>query len=186
MILDDICGGCHDACSSGQVRRKPIRPFSTIPKTRRRAAYASIRKRLAEQPGWVFESGRKPCKGVTEKGNHDRCCIGCMKWRRRAPPALSRLHVNDFRYQVRVRQFFMVPGGSLWTAFAGGTDVNECRQDRGFVAGLWRIARARPKSLARMRVGSRSVTEGRTPIRALQAALEGYEVVTMEALRRAR
>jgi adenosylhomocysteinase len=137
------------------------------------AAYASIKKRLVEQPGWYSEVA-KSLKGVTEEtttGVHrlyDMAKKGTLLF-----PAIN---VND---SVTKSKFDNLYGcrESLVDGIRRGTDVMMSGKI-AVVAGYGEVGKGSAESL--QSAGCRVMVTEIDPICALQAAMEGYEVVTME------
>jgi adenosylhomocysteinase len=137
------------------------------------AAYASIKKRLAEQPGW-YSKVAESLKGVTEEtttGVHrlyDMAKQGTLLF-----PAIN---VND---SVTKSKFDNLYGcrESLVDGIRRGTDVMMSGKI-AVVAGYGEVGKGSAESLRN--AGCRVMITEIDPICALQAAMEGYEVVTME------
>ncbi len=137
------------------------------------AAYASIKKRLAEQPGW-YSKVAESLKGVTEEtttGVHrlyDMAKQGTLLF-----PAIN---VND---SVTKSKFDNLYGcrESLVDGIRRGTDVMMSGKI-AVVAGYGEVGKGSAESLRN--AGCRVMVTEIDPICALQAAMEGYEVVTME------
>ncbi len=137
------------------------------------AAYASIKQRLAEQPGW-YSKVAESLKGVTEEtttGVHrlyDMAKAGTLLF-----PAIN---VND---SVTKSKFDNLYGcrESLVDGIRRGTDVMMSGKV-AVVAGYGEVGKGSAESLRN--AGCRVLVTEIDPICALQAAMEGYEVVTME------
>ena len=137
------------------------------------AAYASIKKRLAEQPGW-YSKVAESLKGVTEEtttGVHrlyEMAKSGTLLF-----PAIN---VND---SVTKSKFDNLYGcrESLVDGIRRGTDVMMSGKI-AVVAGYGEVGKGSAESL--QNAGCRVMVTEIDPICALQAAMEGYEVVTME------
>lgn len=137
------------------------------------AAYASIKQRLAEQPGW-YSKVAESLKGVTEEtttGVHrlyDMAKAGTLLF-----PAIN---VND---SVTKSKFDNLYGcrESLVDGIRRGTDVMMSGKI-AVVAGYGEVGKGSAESLRN--AGCRVMVTEIDPICALQAAMEGYEVVTME------
>ena len=135
--------------------------------------FAAIKKRLAEKPGW-YTKNAKAIRGVTEEtttGVHrlyDMAEKGELLF-----PAIN---VND---SVTKSKFDNLYGcrESLVDAIRRGTDVMMSGKV-AMVAGYGDVGKGSAASLAR--AGCRVLVSEVDPICALQAAMEGYEVVTME------
>jgi adenosylhomocysteinase len=141
--------------------------------------FASIKKRLKEKPGWYGENARS-IRGVTEEtttGVHrlyEMQKKGTLLW-----PAIN---VND---SVTKSKFDNLYGcrESLVDGIRRGTDVMMAGKV-AFVAGYGDVGKGSAASLRQ--AGCRVLVAEVDPICALQAAMEGYEVTTMEdAARRA-
>ncbi|MCR9219418.1 MAG: adenosylhomocysteinase [Alphaproteobacteria bacterium] len=135
--------------------------------------FAAIKKRIAEQPGW-YEATAKAIKGVTEEtttGVHR--LYQMAKEGRLMFPAIN---VND---SVTKSKFDNKYGcrESLVDAIRRATDVMMAGKV-AVVAGFGDVGKGSAESLRSS--GCRVVVTEADPICALQAAMEGYEVVTME------
>jgi len=137
------------------------------------AAYASIKQRLAEQPGW-YSKVAESLKGVTEEtttGVHrlyDMAKEGTL--------LIPAINVND---SVTKSKFDNLYGcrESLVDGIRRGTDVMMSGKI-AVVAGYGEVGKGSAESL--QNAGCRVMVTEIDPICALQAAMEGYEVVTME------
>ncbi len=135
--------------------------------------FAAIKKRLAEQPDWYIKNG-KAIRGVTEEtttGVHrlyEMQKKGTLLW-----PAIN---VND---SVTKSKFDNLYGcrESLVDGIRRGTDVMMAGKV-AMVAGFGDVGKGSAASLRQ--AGCRVMVSEIDPICALQAAMEGYEVVTME------
>ena len=135
--------------------------------------YAAIKKRLKLNPGWYGRIG-KAVKGVTEEtttGVHRLYVMekeGKLLW-----PAIN---VND---SVTKSKFDNLYGcrESLVDGIRRGTDVMMAGKV-AMVAGFGDVGKGSAASLRN--AGCRVLVSEIDPICALQAAMEGYEVVTME------
>jgi len=135
--------------------------------------YASIKKRLKEKPGWYGENA-KTIRGVTEEtttGVHrlyEMQKKGTLLW-----PAIN---VND---SVTKSKFDNLYGcrESLVDGIRRGTDVMMAGKV-AFVAGYGDVGKGSAASLRQ--AGCRVMVAEIDPICALQAAMEGYEVTTMD------
>jgi adenosylhomocysteinase len=135
--------------------------------------FASIKKRLKDKPGWYSENG-KNIRGVTEEtttGVHrlyDMQKNGTLLW-----PAIN---VND---SVTKSKFDNLYGcrESLVDGIRRGTDVMMAGKV-AMVAGFGDVGKGSAASLRQ--AGCRVMVSEVDPICALQAAMEGYEVTTME------
>jgi adenosylhomocysteinase len=135
--------------------------------------FASIKKRLKDKPGWYTQCG-KNIRGVTEEtttGVHrlyEMMKKGTLLW-----PAIN---VND---SVTKSKFDNLYGcrESLVDGIRRGTDVMMAGKV-AMVAGFGDVGKGSAASLRQ--AGCRVMVSEVDPICALQAAMEGYEVVTME------
>jgi adenosylhomocysteinase len=135
--------------------------------------FASIKKRLKEQPDWYAKNG-KNIRGVTEEtttGVHrlyEMQKKGTLLW-----PAIN---VND---SVTKSKFDNLYGcrESLVDGIRRGTDVMMAGKV-AMVAGFGDVGKGSAASLRQ--AGCRVLVSEIDPICALQAAMEGYEVTTME------
>ena len=135
--------------------------------------FAAIKKRLKEQPGWYTKTC-KAIKGVTEEtttGVHR--LYQMAKEGRLMFPAIN---VND---SVTKSKFDNLYGcrESLVDGIRRGTDVMMAGKV-AMVAGFGDVGKGSAASLRQ--AGCRVLVSEIDPICALQAAMEGYEVVTME------
>ncbi len=135
--------------------------------------FASIKKRLKDKPSWYGENA-KTIRGVTEEtttGVHrlyEMQKKGTLLW-----PAIN---VND---SVTKSKFDNLYGcrESLVDGIRRGTDVMMAGKV-AMVAGFGDVGKGSAASLRQ--AGCRVMVSEIDPICALQAAMEGYEVVTME------
>src|SRR5271163_304365 len=135
--------------------------------------FAAIKKRLQEQPGWYTKTA-KAVKGVTEEtttGVHR--LYQMAKEGRLLFPAIN---VND---SVTKSKFDNLYGcrESLVDGIRRGTDVMMAGKV-AMVAGFGDVGKGSAASLRQ--AGCRVMVSEIDPICALQAAMEGYEVTTME------
>ncbi|MGE5534805.1 MAG: adenosylhomocysteinase [Acidobacteriota bacterium] len=135
--------------------------------------FAAIKKRLKEQPGWYSKTA-KDIRGVTEEtttGVHR--LYQMAKEGRLLFPAIN---VND---SVTKSKFDNLYGcrESLVDGIRRGTDVMMAGKV-AMVAGFGDVGKGSAASLRQ--AGCRVMVSEVDPICALQAAMEGYEVVTME------
>src|SRR5215217_2145292 len=135
--------------------------------------FAAIKRRLKERPGWYTQNGRN-IRGVTEEtttGVHrlyEMMKKGTLLW-----PAIN---VND---SVTKSKFDNLYGcrESLVDGIRRGTDVMmACKV--AMVAGFGDVGKGSAASLRQ--AGCRVLVSEIDPICALQAAMEGYEVTTMD------
>src|SRR6516165_4156956 len=135
--------------------------------------FAAIKKRLASKPGWYTQCGNA-IKGVSEEtttGVHRLYLMerdGKLLW-----PAIN---VND---SVTKSKFDNLYGcrESLVDGIRRGTDVMMAGKV-AMIAGFGDVGKGSAASLRQ--AGCRVMVSEVDPICALQAAMEGYEVVTME------
>jgi adenosylhomocysteinase len=135
--------------------------------------FASIKKRLKDQPGW-YETLGKNIKGVTEETTTGVHRLYQMeKDGRLLFPAIN---VND---SVTKSKFDNLYGcrESLVDGIRRGTDVMMAGKV-AMVAGFGDVGKGSAASLRQ--AGCRVLVSECDPICALQAAMEGYEVTTME------
>src|SRR3974390_1517869 len=135
--------------------------------------FAAIKKRLKEQPGWYSKTA-KNVRGVTEEtttGVHR--LYQMAKEGRLLFPAIN---VND---SVTKSKFDNLYGcrESLVDGIRRGTDVMMAGKV-AMVAGFGDVGKGSAASLRQ--AGCRVIVSEVDPICALQAAMEGYEVATME------
>ncbi len=172
MILDD--GG--DATLMVHLGMQAEKDASVLDKPgneEERVLFAAIRKRLASRPGWYTEIA-KSVQGVTEEtttGVHR--LYQMAKDGRLQFPAIN---VND---SVTKSKFDNKYGcrESLVDAIRRATDVMMAGKV-AVVAGFGDVGKGSAESLRSS--GCRVLVTEADPICALQAAMEGYEVVTME------
>ena len=135
--------------------------------------FAAIRKRLAEKPGW-YKKNAEAIRGVSEEtttGVHrlyEMQKKGALLW-----PAIN---VND---SVTKSKFDNLYGcrESLVDGIRRGTDVMMAGKV-AMVAGFGDVGKGSAASLRQ--AGCRVMVSEVDPICALQAAMEGYEVATMD------
>ncbi len=173
MILDDG-GDATLLIHLGLRAEKGDTAFLSTPgNEEEEVLYAAIRKRLAEKPGW-YGSVAASIKGVTEEtttGVHR--LYQMQKDGRLLFPAIN---VND---SVTKSKFDNLYGcrESLVDGIRRGTDVMMAGKV-AMVAGFGDVGKGSAASLRQ--AGCRVLVSEVDPICALQAAMEGYEVVTME------
>jgi len=137
------------------------------------ALFASIKKRLAEQPGWYSEAA-KDIRGVTEEtttGVHR-----LYEMQEKGTLLFPAINVND---SVTKSKFDNKYGcrESLVDGIRRATDVMMAGKV-AVVAGYGDVGKGSAESLRSS--GCRVLVTEPDPICALQAAMEGFEVVTME------
>jgi adenosylhomocysteinase len=172
MILDD--GG--DATLLIHLGMKAEKDLSVIGKPgneEEEALFAAIKKRVAEKPGWYSALG-KAIRGVTEEtttGVHR-----LYEMQKAGTLLFPAINVND---SVTKSKFDNKYGcrESLVDAIRRGTDVMMAGKI-ATVAGFGDVGKGSAESLRS--AGCRVLVTEADPICALQAAMEGYEVVTME------
>ena len=135
--------------------------------------YAAIKKRLKEKPGWYSEIGRN-VKGVTEEtttGVHR-----LYEMHKKGTLLFPAINVND---SVTKSKFDNLYGcrESLVDGIRRGTDTMMSGKV-AMVAGFGDVGKGSAASLRN--AGCRVLVSEVDPICALQAAMEGYEVTTME------
>src|SRR5690242_8948737 len=172
MILDDggdatlliVLGA--EAEKDASLIAKPTNEEETV-------LFASIKKRLAAQPGW-YSKVKASIKGVSEETTTGVHRLYEMAKKGRLPfPAIN---VND---SVTKSKFDNIYGcrESLVDGIRRGTDVMMAGKV-AMVAGFGDVGKGSAASLRQ--AGCRVMVSEVDPICALQAAMEGYEVVTME------
>jgi adenosylhomocysteinase len=172
MILDDG-GDATMLLSLGMKAEKDISVLDNPQNEEETAAFAAIRKRVSEQPGWYTKTA-KSIQGVTEEtttGVHrlyQMAKDGTLMF-----PAIN---VND---SVTKSKFDNKYGcrESLVDAIRRATDVMMAGKV-AVVAGFGDVGKGSAESLRQ--AGARVLVTEADPICALQAAMEGYEVTTME------
>jgi adenosylhomocysteinase len=172
MILDDG-GDATMLLHLGMKAEKDPSVLDNPENEEETAAFAAIRKRLAEKPGWYAETA-KAIKGVTEEtttGVHR-----LYQMAKEGTLMFPAINVND---SVTKSKFDNKYGcrESLVDAIRRATDVMMAGKV-AVVAGFGDVGKGSAESLRQS--GCRVVVTEADPICALQAAMEGYEVVTME------
>jgi adenosylhomocysteinase len=173
MILDDggdltmlVILGAEAEAGKGDFLKKPGNEEETI-------FYALIERILKENPGW-FTKTRDAIKGVSEETTTGVHRLYELAKADRLPfPAIN---VND---SVTKSKFDNLYGcrESLVDALRRGTDVMMSGKV-AVVAGYGDVGKGSAASLRQ--AGCRVLVTEIDPICALQAAMEGYEVVTMD------
>jgi adenosylhomocysteinase len=137
------------------------------------ALYAAIKKRLAAKPGWYGQIA-KAIKGVTEETTTGVHRLYQME--KDGKLLFPAINVND---SVTKSKFDNLYGcrESLVDGIRRGTDVMMAGKV-AMVAGFGDVGKGSAASLRQ--AGCRVMVSEVDPICALQAAMEGYEVVTME------
>src|SRR4030081_1699978 len=135
--------------------------------------FAAIKKRLKDKPGWYTEVA-KNIKGVTEETTTGVHRLYIME--REGKLLFPAINVND---SVTKSKFDNLYGcrESLVDGIRRGTDVMMAGKV-AMVAGYGDVGKGSAASLRQ--AGCRVVVSEVDPICALQAAMEGYEVTTME------
>ncbi len=172
MILDDG-GDATLLIHLGMQAEKDASVISKPTNEEETVLYAAIAKKLKEAPGWYSKMGAA-IKGVTEEtttGVH-RLYIMAKEGRLLFPA----INVND---SVTKSKFDNLYGcrESLVDGIRRGTDVMMAGKI-AVVAGFGDVGKGSAASLRN--AGCRVMVTEIDPICALQAAMEGYEVVTME------
>jgi adenosylhomocysteinase len=172
MILDD--GG--DATLLIHLGMKAEKDLSVVSKPtneEEEVLYAAIQKRVKEQPGWYTKMG-KAIKGVTEETTTGVHRLYLME--KDGSLLFPAINVND---SVTKSKFDNLYGcrESLVDAIRRATDVMMAGKV-AVVAGFGDVGKGSAASLKQ--AGARVLVTEVDPICALQAAMEGYEVVTME------
>ena len=172
MILDDGGDATLLVHLGGEAEKNPS-VLNHPTNEEEEVLFAAIKQRLKDKPGWYSTLG-KNIKGVTEEtttGVHrlyEMHKKGTLLW-----PAIN---VND---SVTKSKFDNLYGcrESLVDGIRRGTDVMMAGKV-AMVAGFGDVGKGSAASLRQ--AGCRVMVSEVDPICALQAAMEGYEVVTME------
>ncbi|MEQ8602779.1 MAG: adenosylhomocysteinase [Marivibrio sp.] len=172
MILDDG-GDATMLLHLGMKAEKDASVLDNPQNEEERAAFAAIKKRLAEKPGWYAQTA-KAIRGVTEEtttGVHR-----LYQMAKEGTLMFPAINVND---SVTKSKFDNKYGcrESLVDAIRRATDVMMAGKV-AVVAGFGDVGKGSADSLRQS--GCRVLVTEADPICALQAAMEGYEVVTME------
>jgi adenosylhomocysteinase len=135
--------------------------------------FAAIKKRLKDKPGWYTEVA-KNIKGVTEETTTGVHRLYVLE--REGKLLFPAINVND---SVTKSKFDNLYGcrESLVDGIRRGTDVMMAGKV-AMVAGFGDVGKGSAASLRQ--AGCRVMVSEVDPICALQAAMEGYEVITME------
>ncbi len=135
--------------------------------------FAAIKKRLVSQPGWYTKTA-KQIRGVTEETTTGVHRLYQME--KEGKLLFPAINVND---SVTKSKFDNLYGcrESLVDGIRRGTDVMMAGKI-AMVAGFGDVGKGSAASLRQ--AGCRVLVSEIDPICALQAAMEGYEVVTME------
>ena len=172
MILDD--GG--DATLLVHLGIKAAKDAKVIAKPgneEEEVLFAAIKKRLKSKPGWYTELA-KNIKGVTEETTTGVHRLYIME--REGKLLFPAINVND---SVTKSKFDNLYGcrESLVDGIRRGTDVMMSGKT-AMVAGFGDVGKGSAASLRQ--AGCRVLVSEIDPICALQAAMEGYEVTTMD------
>jgi len=172
MILDDG-GDATLLIHLGIKAEKDLSVVGNPTNDEEEALFAAIKKRVAEKPGWYSKLG-EAIRGVTEEtttGVHR-----LYEMQKAGTLLFPAINVND---SVTKSKFDNKYGcrESLVDAIRRGTDVMMAGKIAA-VAGFGDVGKGSAESLRS--AGCRVVVTEADPICALQAAMEGYEVVTME------
>ncbi len=172
MILDDG-GDATLLIHLGMKAEKDLSVVGNPTNDEEEALFAAIKKRVAEKPGWYSTLG-KAIRGVTEEtttGVHR-----LYEMQKAGTLLFPAFNVND---SVTKSKFDNKYGcrESLVDAIRRGTDVMMAGKV-ATVAGFGDVGKGSAESLRS--AGCRVLVTEADPICALQAAMEGYEVVTME------
>jgi adenosylhomocysteinase len=172
MILDDG-GDATLLIHLGIKAEKDLSVVSNPTNEEEEVLYASIKKRVKEQPGWYSKVG-KAIRGVTEETTTGVHRLYLME--KDGSLLFPAINVND---SVTKSKFDNLYGcrESLVDAIRRATDVMMAGKV-AVVAGFGDVGKGSAASLRQ--AGARVLVTEVDPICALQAAMEGYEVVTME------
>jgi adenosylhomocysteinase len=172
MILDDG-GDATLLCVLGPKAEKDLSVISKPQNEEEEALFAVMRKTIEKKPGW-YSKISAAIKGVTEETTTGVHRLYQMAERKELPfPAIN---VND---SVTKSKFDNLYGcrESLVDGIRRGTDVMMAGKI-AMVAGFGDVGKGSAASLRN--AGCRVVVSEIDPICALQAAMEGYEVATMD------
>ncbi|MGF1592365.1 MAG: adenosylhomocysteinase [Kiloniellaceae bacterium] len=172
MILDDG-GDATLLIHLGMKAEEDLSVLGNPTNDEEEALFAAIKKRVSEKPGWYSALG-KAIRGVTEEtttGVHR-----LYEMQKAGTLLFPAINVND---SVTKSKFDNKYGcrESLVDAIRRGTDVMMAGKV-ATVAGFGDVGKGSAESLRS--AGCRVMVTEADPICALQAAMEGYEVVTME------
>ena len=173
MILDDG-GDATLLIHLGMRAEKGDTAFlETATNEEEEVLYASIKKRLKSNPGWYTRNG-EAIKGVTEETTTGVHRLYIME--REGKLLFPAINVND---SVTKSKFDNLYGcrESLVDGIRRGTDAMMAGKV-AMVAGFGDVGKGSAASLRS--AGCRVLVSEIDPICALQAAMEGYEVTTME------
>jgi adenosylhomocysteinase len=172
MILDDG-GDATLLCVLGPKAEKDLSVISKPSNEEEEALFAVMRKTIDKKPGWYSKIAAQ-IKGVTEETTTGVHRLYQMAERKELPfPAIN---VND---SVTKSKFDNLYGcrESLVDGIRRGTDVMMAGKV-AMVAGFGDVGKGSAASLRN--AGCRVIVSEIDPICALQAAMEGYEVATMD------
>jgi adenosylhomocysteinase len=172
MILDDG-GDATLLCVLGPKAEKDLSVISKPSNEEEEALFAVMRKVIDRKPGW-YSKMAAAIKGVTEETTTGVHRLYQMAERKELPfPAIN---VND---SVTKSKFDNLYGcrESLVDGIRRGTDVMMAGKI-AIVAGFGDVGKGSAASLRN--AGCRVIVSEIDPICALQAAMEGYEVATMD------
>src|SRR5947208_2606753 len=172
MILDDG-GDATLLLHLGARAEKDVHVLDKPTSEEERVLYAAIKKRLASQPGW-YSKNLAAVKGVTEEtttGVHR-----LYQMHKRGELRFPAINVND---SVTKSKFDNLYGcrESLVDGIKRATDVMVAGKV-AVVCGYGDVGKGSAASLRGL--GARVIVTEIDPINALQAAMEGYEVTTIE------
>jgi adenosylhomocysteinase len=172
MILDDG-GDATLLIHLGMKAEKDLKVVSNPTNEEEEVLYAAIKKRVKEQPGWYTKVG-VAIRGVTEETTTGVHRLYHME--KDGSLLFPAINVND---SVTKSKFDNLYGcrESLVDAIRRATDVMMAGKV-AVVAGFGDVGKGSAASLKQ--AGARVLVTEVDPICALQAAMEGYEVVTME------
>ena len=172
MILDDG-GDATLLIHLGMKAEKDLSVVANPTNEEEEVLYAAIKKRVAAQPGWYTKVG-KAIRGVTEETTTGVHRLYLME--KDGSLLFPAINVND---SVTKSKFDNLYGcrESLVDAIRRATDVMMAGKV-AVVAGFGDVGKGSAASLRQ--AGARVLVTEVDPICALQAAMEGYEVVTME------
>ena len=162
------------SCIWACVRSRATPRFSTSATSEEEEIlFALIKQTLKEKPGWFGEIAK------SSKASRKRpppACTGFTRCRRKGSLLFPAINVND---SVTKSKFDNLYGcrESLVDGIRRGTDVMMAGKI-AMVAGFGDVGKGSAASLRQ--AGCRVMVSEIDPICALQAAMEGYEVVTME------
>src|SRR4051794_36476687 len=172
MILDDGSDATLLVHLGGQAEQNPS-VLNHPTNEEEEVLFAAIKKRLKDKPGWYSTLG-KNIKGVTEETTTGVHRLYQME--RDGRLLFPAINVND---SVTKSKFDNLYGcrESLVDGIRRGTDVMMAGKV-AMVAGFGDVGKGSAASLRQ--AGCRVLVSEVDPICALQAAMEGYEVTTME------